>query len=346
MIGMSFARYFQLRPGRCWRATRRAHERGATSANSNCQLPSSMACRSTSVANARASTRSQLDRAVADLRRRNGKLAAEPSAADHEPTREETVPVPLREAEAKQLLIRNVGQYDAPPGPWPELGSSLRGGHAGPPPYDFRKSSYADTRRHVGAFGPPAINRNHIFMRPSELRPLTGRPWRASELRPLMKFAREVWGPAEMCAMFSFYSPPKIPDPTWAAGERMLEPWIGWITYLPAELAGRAKYPAAVEVETLEGGAALVTLCEEPFGKGRRRRPGAAARARGRPASDSDVNVGSAAPYATALIVRPTLSTISSIWASLMISGGVSSMQSPDRRSMIPASWKEYSSAA
>ncbi len=183
-------------------------------------------------------------------------------------TRKETVPVPLSEAEAKQLLIDNVGQYDAPPGPWPELGSYIWGGHAGPPPYDFRKSSTAGTRCRVGAFGRSAsINPNHVFMRLSELRPSTGRPWRASELRPLMKFAREIWSPAEMCAMFSFYNPPKIPDPTWAAGERTLEPWIGWITYLPPELAARAKYPVDVEVEALEDGAALVTLCEEPFGK-------------------------------------------------------------------------------
>ncbi len=183
-------------------------------------------------------------------------------------TRKETVPVPLSEAEAKQLLIDNVGQYDAPPGPWPELGSYIWGGHAGPPPYDFRKSSTAGTRCRVGAFGRSAsINPNHVFMRLSELRPSTGRPWRASELRPLMKFAREIWSPAEMCAMFSFYNPPKIPDSTWAAGERTLEPWIGWITYLPPELAARAKYPVDVEVEALEDGAALVTLCEEPFGK-------------------------------------------------------------------------------
>ncbi|MGO4871705.1 MAG: Imm52 family immunity protein, partial [Roseiarcus sp.] len=130
-------------------------------------------------------------------------------------------------------------------------------------------SSTAGTRGHIGAFGRhPTIYPNYIFMRLSELRPATGRAWRASELRPLMKFAREVWNPAEMCAMFSFYNPPKIPDPTWAAGERQLRPWIGWITYLPPDLATRAKYPADVEVEALTDGAALVTLCEEPFGKG------------------------------------------------------------------------------
>ena len=70
-----------------------------------------------------------------------------------------------------------------------------------------------------------------------------------------------------MRAMFSFYNPPKIPDPKWAAGERQIRPWIGWITYLPPDLAARAKYPAAAEFEALADGAGLVTLCEEPFGK-------------------------------------------------------------------------------
>jgi hypothetical protein len=185
-------------------------------------------------------------------------------------TKQETVPVPLSEAEAKRLLIENMARYDLPPDPWPQAGSYVWGGHAGPPPYDFRKSSCADTLCNIGSFGQPAAaSSNFIQMRLSDLRPSTARPWRASELRPLMKFAREIWSPAEMRAEFSFYDDwPKIPDPKWAAGERTLEPRIGWITYLPPDLAARAKYPADVEVETLDDGAALVTLCEEPFGKG------------------------------------------------------------------------------
>jgi hypothetical protein len=183
-------------------------------------------------------------------------------------TKEETVAVPLSKAEAKQLLVDDMAHYDSPNRPWPELGSDIWGGHAGPPPYDFRKSSYADTHCHVGAFGRSAsIYPNRIFMRLSNLRPSAGRAWRASELRPLMIFAREVWNPAEMCATFSFYRPLKVPDPTWAAGERNLRPRIGWLTYLPPDLASRAKYPADVEVEALEDGAALVTLCEEQFEK-------------------------------------------------------------------------------
>jgi hypothetical protein len=202
-------------------------------------------------------------------------------------TKKETVPVPLSEAAAKQLLIDKLGQYDAPPGPWPELGSHIWGGHAGPPPFDFRKSSYADTTCRAGAFGPNGGRiPNHVFMRLSDVRPSTGSPWRASELRPLMRFARDIWDPAEMCAKFSFCNLPKIHDPKRAAmlapyararpkiadsimagSERPPRPWIGWITYLPPELAAKAKYPADVEVETLPDGAVLVTLCEEPFGK-------------------------------------------------------------------------------
>jgi hypothetical protein len=201
-------------------------------------------------------------------------------------TKEQTVPVPLSETEATRLLIENMTRYDLPPDPWPEAGSNIWGGHAGPPPYDFRKASVAVTRCHIGAYGEPARG-NHIEMGLSDVRSSTGRPWRASELRPLMKFAHEIWRPVAMCARFSFCNMPKIRDPELAArlapyararpkiadsimagSERPLEPRIGWITYLPPDLAARAKVPADVEVETLADGAALVTLCEEPFSKG------------------------------------------------------------------------------
>ncbi len=182
-------------------------------------------------------------------------------------TKEQTVPVPLSEAEATRLLIENMMRYDLPPDPWSEAGSYVWGGHAGPPPYDFREASVAVTRCYIGAYGERAGG-NSIQMGLSDVRPSTGRPWRASELRPLMKFAREVWRPAEMRATLTFFDPQKIPDSSWAGGERTLEPRIGWITYLPPDLAARAKYPADVEVETLDDGAVLVTLCEEPFGKG------------------------------------------------------------------------------
>ena len=177
----------------------------------------------------------------------------------------DVLPVPLTEVGAKQILLDNIGKYDNGDA-WPEIGSNIRAGHAGAPPYDFRKTSYADTSCSIGALATRATKSpNYVFMRLSDTRPSTGRSWRASELRPLMKFARDIWAPMEMCAKFSFWKMPEILDPTWAAGVRLLFPRIGWITYLPPDLAARSKVPADVHVETLYDGAVLVTLCEEPF---------------------------------------------------------------------------------
>jgi hypothetical protein len=183
--------------------------------------------------------------------------------------KDEMVPVPLSVAAAKRLLIDNMARYDSPDLAWPELGSVVWGGHAGPPPYDFRESSYADTDCHVGSYINGKTNAaNNICMRLSAVRPSVGRPWCASELRPLMKFAREIWKPAEMCAMFPFgVERPSIPSSFWKEHQRFLRPLVGWITYLPPNLASCAKYPSDVEVEMLEDDAVLVTLCEEPFGR-------------------------------------------------------------------------------
>jgi hypothetical protein len=183
--------------------------------------------------------------------------------------KEKTVPVPLSEDAARQLMADKMQRYDYGGGLWPEMGSVIWGGHAGPPPYDFRESSYADTRCHIGAFGERSSdNPNHILTRLSASRPTTGRPWRASEVRPLMKFAREIWNPAAMSVGFPFSMDlPSVPNPLRPEFQRPLRPRLGWITYLPPNLAERAKYPADVEVESLDDGASLVTLCEEMFGK-------------------------------------------------------------------------------
>jgi hypothetical protein len=184
-------------------------------------------------------------------------------------TKEEAVPVPLNETAARQLLVDNVTRSDFDGSPMPKYGSSIWGGHAGPSPYDFRKSSYAETACHTGSYlNPGDSSANNIRMRLSALRVATGRPWRASELRPLVKFAREIWRPAAMCAMLPFdMDLPSVPNPLQPEFQRPLRPWIGWITYLPAHLASRAKYPADVEAEALDDGAVLVTLCEEMFEK-------------------------------------------------------------------------------
>jgi hypothetical protein len=197
-------------------------------------------------------------------------------------------PVPLSEEEAKAFLRENINRSDSDGSPLEWMGSFFSAiGHAGLPPYDFRESSYARTNCMVGGFdlpnslAPKNGIRNSIQMELSRLRPSTGRPWRASELRPLMKFARDIWNVREMEAYFAYYASdfPKIVVGTTSVKiggmahgtyqkrelTRQLSPRIGWITYLPPDLAARAKYPADVEVEALPDGAALVTLCEEPF---------------------------------------------------------------------------------
>ena len=184
-------------------------------------------------------------------------------------TRKETVPVPLSEAEAKQLLIDNMARYDSPPalGRRREAtsGEATRGlrlmifaSRATPTPFAISAHS---------AGAPPSIRIHpHAAVRRASVHgpPVARvRAETADEIR-----ARGLAAGGNVRDILFLFEPQKIPDPTWAGGERTLEPRIGWITYLPPDLAARAKYPADVEVETLADGAALVTLCEEPFGKG------------------------------------------------------------------------------
>jgi hypothetical protein len=101
---------------------------------------------------------------------------------------EQTVPVPLSEAAAKQLLIDSLEYYDVvrpdvPPAPWPELGCSFWGGHAGPPPYDRRlRSERLPPSEHDlhAAFRDPSFDRKTVArlgaeaadaLRPRDLEP-------------------------------------------------------------------------------------------------------------------------------------------------------------------------------
>ena len=176
--------------------------------------------------------------------------------------------VPMTEDQAKRLLADNVSRCDVDDKPWPELGSNLFAGHAGPLPYDFRKSSYADTRGFIGRHpGPEGGIHNHLEMRLSAVRPSTGRAWTASELRPLMRFARDIWRPVEMCATLWWTTKhlPKVANPRFPGATNPLSPWTGWITYLPPEVAARMRPPEGVHVDPFDDGAVLLTVNEEPF---------------------------------------------------------------------------------
>ena len=118
-------------------------------------------------------------------------------------TKKESVPVPLNEAEAKQLMIDNMMRYNSPL----ILGRSWEA-TSGADTLGLRLMTFARRAWRSRA----AISAHTQSMAATTSRwdcptcaPSTGRPWRASELRPLMKFARDIWNPEEMCAMFSFY---------------------------------------------------------------------------------------------------------------------------------------------
>ena len=58
---------------------------------------------------------------------------------------------------------------------------------------------------------------------------------------------------------------PEVEDSSWAMGRRRLLPWVGWLTYLPADLAAKTTIPPEIAVERLDDGGIIAALCEEPF---------------------------------------------------------------------------------
>jgi hypothetical protein len=57
--------------------------------------------------------------------------------------------------------------------------------------------------------------------------------------------------------------PPGAVLPT--TGDKLLVPWVGWLTYLPADLAAKVSIPPDIAVERLGDGGIIATLSEEPF---------------------------------------------------------------------------------
>ena len=202
----------------------------------------------------------------------------------------EALHLPMSEAEAKQLLKEHIPRNASGKVFW-MLGSSIWGMHAGPPPYDLRRSSDAATLCSIGAYSyRNSPLPNHIRMSLTPKRPSTGHPWRASELRPLMKFAREVWNPGKVCAILLFLArSPGNPDPTRAAGQANPEA-MHRLDHLPA--AG-PRFPREISrgrrsrnPRRRRGAGHIVRGAVR---EDRRRGHGAPARARGRAASDPEL---------------------------------------------------------
>ena len=159
--------------------------------------------------------------------------------------------VPLDPAEAARLMEKAQSRYDLPSDRlWPELGYVMGARNSGPPQYYRRDQYAAATGLNVGCYGTDEEHRNRVEIRVSKRRIATDRPWRASELCPLMKLVNCIWQPRELsidCWRYGKfaaripdkrYEPRKMKLPPgakifWPTGERVLFPWVGWLTYLP-----------------------------------------------------------------------------------------------------------------
>ena len=195
-------------------------------------------------------------------------------------------PVPISLDDATRFVERNQARYDSPRRVWPERGYRLSGWNAGPPgtaPPDAPQNAdfVGSTRVRTGGYASQNPHHNSVEIVLSKKRLKTRQPWLASELRPLMKLVLSVWRPRELSVDCNRYFDfkPSVADPRYAptkrvlppgavlltTGDRLLLPWVGWLTYLPADLAAKVTLPSDIEVERLGDGGIIATLCEEPF---------------------------------------------------------------------------------
>ena len=202
---------------------------------------------------------------------------------DYQPSAKPCFPVPLGANDAETFIGKAQARYDSPPGQvWPEMGYQIFGWNSGSLAYRGHDSYIASTALSIGSFGRDEAHRNRVEISISNRRIATNAPWRASELRPLLKLVLRVWAPRELsvdCYRYQrfwpsvsdkSYEPPKIQLPPGAeligrADQSVLLPWVGWLTYLPADLATKVTIPEDIEVERLDDGGIIATLCDEPF---------------------------------------------------------------------------------
>ncbi len=190
--------------------------------------------------------------------------------------------VPIDVEAALNVVKKAQFRYDHPKKVWPEMGFTLSGGHHGPAQFRGRREYFMATAMHVGSFANANPHCNCLDVWIGKKRIATDQPWRASELIPLMKLVLRIWQPREMSVDCWRYGDLRasVPDAELAARhralpprlqllnplqERTLIPWVGWLTYLPADLAAKVTIPGEIEVERLDDGGIIATLCDEPF---------------------------------------------------------------------------------
>jgi hypothetical protein len=150
-----------------------------------------------------------------------------------------------------------------------EGGFHLGGRNVGPHPRDDVGPSDAMTEVRAGVCCPDVSQCNFIVMHLSRVRLTTGRPWRASEIRRLMRLVLRVWSPREISVdggqHLYMAAKTEFINSIGQTRTRVLIPRIGWLTYLPADLAAKVRLPATVDVERLDDGGVVISICEDLF---------------------------------------------------------------------------------
>ena len=170
--------------------------------------------------------------------------------------------LPLTIEEANRLLDKGREYYDTSPRElWPEMGFGTGAWNGRDDDY------YAGFKVHAGLYDTDNPHCNAVSVDISKRRRLDETPWSAEAVRALLAFAIDVWKPREAsvdCRRYVSFLP-EIEDKSYAMGSKLLTPWVGWLTYLPADLAASVTIPPNVGIERLEDGGLIATLCEEPF---------------------------------------------------------------------------------
>jgi hypothetical protein len=184
--------------------------------------------------------------------------------------------LPLTIEEATRLLDKGREYYDTTPRKlWPEMGFGTGAWNG----RDDEYSAGFDVR--AGLHGTDNPHCNAVSVNISRRRLHDDAPWSAEAVRALLAFAVDVWKPREAsvdCRRYESFTPTAL-DPNYkprtaplppgavllTTSDKLLIPWVGWLTYLPADLAAKVAIPPEIGVERLDDGGIIATLCDEPF---------------------------------------------------------------------------------
>ncbi len=143
--------------------------------------------------------------------------------------------------------------------PWPEFGFRFNIKNR------LNDSDGALIDLHVGAFGNDNRHANGLAIVLSKRRSTTSRPWTASDLRGIVRLVIKEWRPEEASVDCFRYMKFRRRYLHSNGQQGLYKSWEGWITYVPGPQVSRIVPPDGVDVERLDDGGALYSLCEEPF---------------------------------------------------------------------------------